>query len=167
MADRSLKGTGLGAKSFEDEAGVEFAARQEVGYDCPREHHFTLVFSAEADIPPVWECPRCGAESLRSDGERPELKEEKAPRTHWDMLRERRSIAELEELLAERLNCCVRVSWARPHSREARDPRRPRNTSSCERRHCASSSQRLEPPSLLCRCPPISGPDPERAALTV
>ena len=30
MADRSLKGTGLGAKSFEDEAGVEFAARQEV-----------------------------------------------------------------------------------------------------------------------------------------
>ena len=51
MADRSLKGTGLGAKSFEDEAGVEFAARQEVGYDCPREHHFSLVFSAEADIP--------------------------------------------------------------------------------------------------------------------
>ena len=94
MADRSLKGTGLGAKSFEDEAGVEFAARQEVGYDCPREHHFTLVFAAEADIPSVWECPRCGAE----------LKEEKAPRTHWDMLRERRSIAELEELLAERLS---------------------------------------------------------------
>ena len=25
-------------------------------------------------------------------------------RTHWDMLRERRSIAELEDLLAERLN---------------------------------------------------------------
>ena len=61
MADRSLKGTGLGAKSFEDEAGVEFAARQEVGYHCPREHHFTLVFSAEAEIPSVWECPRCGA----------------------------------------------------------------------------------------------------------
>ena len=77
MADRSLKGTGLGAKSFEDEAGVEFAARQEIGYDCPRGHHFSLVFAAEADIPSLWECPRCGAESLRSDGERPELKEEK------------------------------------------------------------------------------------------
>ena len=103
MADRSLRGTGLGAKSFEDEAGVEFAARQEVGYDCPRQHHFTMVFSAEADIPALWECPRCGAESLRSDGQRPEAKEEKPVRTHWDMLRERRSIAELEELLAERL----------------------------------------------------------------
>ena len=103
MADRSLRGTGLGAKSFEDEAGVEFAARQEVGYDCSREHHFSLVFAAEAEIPSVWECPRCGAESLRSDGHRAEAKEEKAVRTHWDMLRERRSIAELEDLLAERL----------------------------------------------------------------
>jgi hypothetical protein len=103
MADRSLRGTGLGSKSFEDETGVEFAARREVGYDCPREHHFSLVFSAEADLPMVWECPRCGAESLRSDGERPEAKEDKPARTHWDMLRERRSIAELEDLLAERL----------------------------------------------------------------
>ena len=52
----------------------------------------------------MWECPRCGAESLRSDGVRAEAKEEKPARTHWDMLRERRSIAELEDLLAERLD---------------------------------------------------------------
>ena len=104
MADRSLKGTGLGAKSFEDEAGIEFAARQEISYDCPQKHQYTLVFAQEAEIPALWECPRCGAESLRSDGERPEAKEQKAVRTHWDMLRERRSIAVLEELLAERLD---------------------------------------------------------------
>lgn len=103
MADRSLKGTSLGAKSFEDESGVEFAPRQEIGYDCSRQHHFTLVFSQEADIPALWECPRCGAESLRSDGQRPEPKVEKAVRTHWDMLRERRTISDLEDLLAERL----------------------------------------------------------------
>ncbi len=121
MADRSLRGTGLGAKSFEDEAGVEFAARQEVGYDCPREHHFSLVFAAEADIPSVWECPRCGAESLRSDGERPELKEEKPARTHWDMLRERRSIAELEDLLAERLSL-LRSGKPRPQLLSRRQP---------------------------------------------
>ncbi len=103
MADRSLRGTGLGAKSFEDEAGVEFAARQEVGYDCPRDHHFSLVFAAEADIPSVWECPRCGAEAVLQDGDRPEPKRVKPPRTHWDMLLERRSLPELEELLNERL----------------------------------------------------------------
>lgn len=104
MADRSLRGTGLGAKSFEDEAGVEFAARQEIGFDCPRGHHFALMFAAEAELPAVWECPRCGAESVRSDGVKAEAKEEKPARTHWDMLRERRSIAELEDLLAERLD---------------------------------------------------------------
>ena len=34
----------------------------------------------------------------------PEVKASKPPRTHWDMLRERRSIEELEDLLAERLD---------------------------------------------------------------
>lgn len=104
MADRSLRGSGLGAKSFEDEAGIEFAPRQQIGFDCPREHHFTMTFSQEAELPAVWECPKCGQESRRSDGVLPEEKEGKPVRTHWDMLRERRSIAELEDLLAERLD---------------------------------------------------------------
>lgn len=104
MADRSLRGTGLGSKSFEDETGVEFAARQNIGYICSNKHQYTITFAEEADIPAIWECPRCGAESLRTDGTKPEAKDEKPVRTHWDMLRERRSIPELEELLAERLD---------------------------------------------------------------
>ena len=39
----------------------------------------------------------------RADGVQAEAKETKPQRTHWDMLRERRSIPELEEILAERL----------------------------------------------------------------
>ena len=62
-----------------------------------------MAMAAEAEVPPLWECPRCGAEALRRDGERPEPKAEKPARTHWDMLLERRSITELEEILAERL----------------------------------------------------------------
>lgn len=104
MADRALRGSGLGAKSFEDEAGIEFAARQEIGFDCPREHHFTITFAAEAELPTEWECPRCGATGKRSDGVEGEAKETKPVRTHWDMLLERRSISELEDLLAERLD---------------------------------------------------------------
>jgi thioesterase domain-containing protein len=38
------------------------------------------------------------------DGPAPEAKKVKAPRTHWDMLMERRTIADLEEVLAERLD---------------------------------------------------------------
>lgn len=103
MADRSLRGSGLGAKSFEDEQGVEFAPRRELEFDCARDHHFTVTFAEEAELPTMWECPRCGGEGRRTDGVEPEVKQSKPTRTHWDMLLERRSIAELEELLAERL----------------------------------------------------------------
>lgn len=104
MADRALKGSGLGAKSFEDETGVEFAARQEVEFDCSRGHHFSVTFAVEAELPTLWDCPRCGSQGRRSDGVEPVVKETKPARTHWDMLLERRSISELEELLAERLD---------------------------------------------------------------
>ncbi len=103
MADRALRGAGLGAKSFEDDANIEFAPRQEVAFDCPSGHHFTVMFAEEAELPTEWECQRCGKVALRSDGARAEEKETKPVRTHYDMLRERRSIPELEELMAERL----------------------------------------------------------------
>lgn len=105
MAERSsLRGSRLGSTSYEDERGVEFAARQEIAYDCTRKHRFAVMFAEEAEIPALWECPRCGAEALRVETERPEAKPGKPARTHWDMLLERRSIADLEELLAERLH---------------------------------------------------------------
>ena len=104
MSDRaSLRGSRLGALSYEDERGVEFAARQDVAFDCPAGHRTTVTFAAEADLPALWECPRCGAEALRVETDRPTAKAVKPPRTHWDMLLERRSVADLEELLDERL----------------------------------------------------------------
>ncbi|GAA1380037.1 RNA polymerase-binding protein RbpA [Luteococcus sanguinis] len=103
MADRALRGMGLGAKSFEDEEGIEFAARQNIGFDCDAGHHFDMVFAEEAELPAEWECPRCGRVGRRTDGTKPEEKYVKPVRTHWDMLRERRSLDELEELFEERL----------------------------------------------------------------
>ncbi len=102
MADRSLRGTRIGAHSMESEEGVEFADRFEAYYDCPNGHTIVLPFAAQADVPVVWEC-RCGTEALLRDASKPEPKAGKPPRTHWDMLLERRTVAELEELLTERL----------------------------------------------------------------
>ena len=103
MAERTLRGARLGGQSFEDERGIEFAARQQVGYRCPQGHEFEITMSVEADVPVVWEC-RCGAEAILRDASKPEAKAGKPPRTHWDMLLERRTIGELEELLDERLD---------------------------------------------------------------
>lgn len=104
MSERALRGSRLGAQSYENDAGVEMAARQDIVYDCPAGHHFSMPFSVEADVPAVWECRVCGAEALRRDVERPDAKKTKPPRTHWDMLMERRTTADLEVLLAERLD---------------------------------------------------------------
>ncbi len=103
MGERTLRGARLGGQSFEDERGIEFAARQQVGYKCPQGHEFEITMSVEAEVPAVWECPRCGAEGLSTSGITPETKAEKPARTHWDMLLERRSIKELEDILSERL----------------------------------------------------------------
>jgi hypothetical protein len=62
-----------------------------------------VPFSDDAEIPSIWECRLHGTESKMIDGSEPEPKKSKPPRTHWDMLLERRSIPELEDLLSERL----------------------------------------------------------------
>ena len=103
MAERTLRGARLGGQSFEDERGIEFAARQRVAYVCAHGHEFEIPMAAEADVPFTWECPRCGAESRQRDVEAPESKLDKPARTHWDMLLERRSEKELEDILTERL----------------------------------------------------------------
>ncbi|MGH8826595.1 MAG: RNA polymerase-binding protein RbpA [Jiangellaceae bacterium] len=105
MAERStLRGSRLGATSYEDERGVEFADRQTVSYSCTAGHRFEMIFSTEAEVPALWDCPRCGAEALRVATDRPEDKPGKPARTHWDMLLERRSVEDLEVLLDERLD---------------------------------------------------------------
>ena len=104
MSERALRGTRLGATSYETDRGIDLAPRQTVEYACVNGHRFEMPFSVEAEVPPTWECRACGAEALLVDGNGPEEKKTKPARTHWDMLRERRSIAELEDLLAERLD---------------------------------------------------------------
>jgi RNA polymerase-binding protein len=103
MAERALRGTRLGATSYENDRNTDLAPRQEVAFDCPKGHRFSVPFAAEAEIPAKWECRICGATALTATGDQAAAAKAKPPRSHWDMLMERRSIADLEEVLAERL----------------------------------------------------------------
>lgn len=104
MADRALRGMQIGAKSMESEDGVIFADRFIVKYMCTNGHEFEITLSTEATPPPTWEC-RCGisADLIGETVEDEEPKVIKPVRTHWDMLCERRTMEELEELLNEQL----------------------------------------------------------------
>ena len=103
MADRTLRGSRLGAVSYETEYGAEPAPRNVAAYRCARGHEFTVPFSEEAEIPTTWECRLDGTSGVLIDGPEPEAKKVKPARTHWDMLMERRTREELEEVLEERL----------------------------------------------------------------
>lgn len=115
MAERALRGARLGAQSFEDERGVEMAPRQEVEYVLPEGQTFTVTMADEADIPAEWEDPRTGRVGRLKDGDEPVKKDEKPARTHWDMLLERRSEDELEEILTERLELLRSGEIGPPH----------------------------------------------------
>jgi hypothetical protein len=93
----------LGAVSYETDRNHDLAPRRTVRYACPKDHAFEVPFSDDAEVPSVWECRLHGLESKMLDGTAPEPKKVKPPRTHWDMLLERRTIPELEDLLTERL----------------------------------------------------------------
>ncbi|MBU4466199.1 MAG: RNA polymerase-binding protein RbpA [Actinobacteria bacterium] len=107
MADRSLRGIRLGAQSLQSEEGVVFHERTQQTYTCTVcARDTTLTFAADAEAPQAWECRTCGSEAVLRVGDGTvtvDHSEDKIPRTHWDMLLERRTIPELEELLEERL----------------------------------------------------------------
>jgi hypothetical protein len=107
MADRSLRGMRLGAQSLQSEEGVSFSPRAYYSYLCPSCNRETqVVFAADAEAPETWECKYCGHDATLLVDDEPvvlDRSDAKAARTHWDMLLERRTRAELEELLEERL----------------------------------------------------------------
>lgn len=107
MADRSLRGVRIGAQSLQSEEGVVFSPRAKSSYQLEDGTTFDVMFAADAEIPQEWEDPKTGqvGRLLDAKGKPVELddSDEKAARTHWDMLLERRTRAELEVILEERL----------------------------------------------------------------
>lgn len=103
MGERMLRGSRLGAISYESDRNTELAPRQTREYLCANGHRLEVPFAVDAEVPATWECRFDGSTAKLIDGDEPEQKKTKPPRTHWDMLLERRSVAELEEILAERL----------------------------------------------------------------
>jgi thioesterase domain-containing protein len=104
MADRRvMRGSRLGAVSYETERSHDLAPRKTARYRTQNGEEFDMPFAHDAEVPGTWLCRNGMEGTLIEGGDLAEPKQVKVPRTHWDMLRERRSIEELEELLKERL----------------------------------------------------------------
>ncbi len=107
MSQQSMRGMRLGSQSLESEIGVNYSARQTHTFICVAGHETKLVFAADAELPQTWQCKSCNKQAvLIEEGKVVSLEaiEEKIPRSHWEMLLERRSREELEEILNERID---------------------------------------------------------------
>ncbi len=104
MAERVLRGSRLGATSYETDRDTELAPRQNVAFDCADGHVTVVPMASDAEIPAVWECRICGRIAKVRHGGEATQKPAKPVRSHLDMLMERRSVDELEGILAERLD---------------------------------------------------------------
>ncbi|HYN75950.1 MAG TPA: RNA polymerase-binding protein RbpA [Candidatus Limnocylindria bacterium] len=114
----AVRGYGMSTRSYESDVNVVGVPSHPEVYHCPTGHVLTLNFAADADeIPQTWDCPKCGRTAHRDEtaARRASVTEGDlsvptmsprtmvASKTPWDMLLERRSLVELEELLKERL----------------------------------------------------------------
>jgi primosomal protein N' len=103
MAQETLRGSSLGSRSFESETNVNYAERLTLVYHCHNNHETAVVFAGDAEIPEVWQCRICSADATVVSPDSPAPEASRPGRSHWEMLLERRSIAELEEILNEQL----------------------------------------------------------------
>ena len=125
-AQSQLRATGLGSTSFENDKAVTLSPRQQLDFDCPAQHHFSVVFSVEAQLPTSWACPTCWASAARSDGVQAEAKDLKPARAHWDRLLERRSVADSKRSLLSGSHCSRPGSSVRTPTSESLRPGRER-----------------------------------------
>lgn len=102
MTDYSVRGMRIGSSASPLQRLTDLAARKTVTYDCPVGHQFEVALALDAEAPALWDC-RCGRVALRTGGQRPAARAQRPARSHWDILCERRSTADLEKILAERL----------------------------------------------------------------
>ena len=100
----TMRGMRLGSQSRESDRFAKLAERKTIDFTCPAGHVFSIVMALEAELPETWECKHCDQIALRlEDGEPINLQagEQEATRSHYDMVLERRSREELEDLLQE------------------------------------------------------------------
>ncbi|MEE1821769.1 RNA polymerase-binding protein RbpA [Streptomyces sp. BE20] len=81
----------------------ESAPRNRITFWCANKHETRPSFAAEAVIPETWDCPRCGFPAGQDEHNPPAPSRNEPYKTHLAYVRERRTDADGEAILAEAL----------------------------------------------------------------
>lgn len=77
--------------------------QMQIDYFCARGHRRRLALAVEAEIPEIWDCPRCGLPAGRDPRNPPRVEAVARHVEHLACVRQRRSDEDAERLLGEAL----------------------------------------------------------------
>lgn len=99
----AIRGSRVGAGPARLPERCEPAPRRSVTYWCANRHTVRIWLALDAEIPATWECPHCGLPAGQ-DAHNPPGRPRREPyKSHLAYVKERRSEADAEALLAEAL----------------------------------------------------------------
>ena len=99
----AIRGSRVGAGPMGEAERGETAPRKRVSFWCANRHESRPSFAADAPIPQVWDCPRCGYPAGRDRDDPPAPPKVEPYKTHLAYVRERRDDSDGEAILNEAL----------------------------------------------------------------
>ncbi|GAA4577537.1 RNA polymerase-binding protein RbpA [Micromonospora coerulea] len=98
-----IRGARIGSRPERPTERSAPAPRRAVAYWCRNDHQVEILIAAEAEAPPVWDCPRCG-QPAGPDAQNPPGRARTEPyKSHLAYVKERRTPEQGEAILAEAL----------------------------------------------------------------
>jgi hypothetical protein len=99
----AIRGSRVGAGPMGEAERGEAAPRQRIAFWCANGHESRPSFAADAQIPELWDCPRCGFPANRDRDNPPAPPKTEPYKTHLAYVRERRDDKDGEAILNEAL----------------------------------------------------------------
>ena len=99
----AIRGTRVGAGPMGEAERGEAAPRRRVPFWCAQGHETQVSFASDAEVPELWDCPRCGLPAGRDNTNPPAPPRTEPYKTHLAYVKERRSDADGAAILEEAL----------------------------------------------------------------
>ena len=99
----AIRGNRVGSAPARPSERCEPAPRRPVTYWCGAGHDVEILLAADAAPPAVWDCPKCGQPAGLDPGNPPAPTRVEPYKSHLAYVKERRSDADGEAILAEAL----------------------------------------------------------------
>jgi hypothetical protein len=75
-----------------------------VAFWCAQAHETRVSFASEAEVPELWDCPRCGLPAGQDPQAPPPAPRTEPYKTHLAYVKERRTDKEADDILTEALH---------------------------------------------------------------